>query len=154
MAALAFLVALVALIPIASGYFQTVTTAEPPPVTKSVVSLDNFLAYRGAVTTYSEQNSSFTGTVPDAALANWLPPGYQKLGPWTNQVSATQIVVYGNGNIGRIGASTLSNDSVAYAANYVVGYAVDGNWVSTAGGVISAAPAYVPAGGILAIINR
>ncbi|MVF24266.1 hypothetical protein EVC37_22045 [Methylocaldum sp. BRCS4] len=154
MAAIAFLVALIALMPIASGYFQAVTTAEPLSVTKSVVMQENFLAYRVAVMAYAEQNPSVTGTAPDAALTGWLPPGYQKLGPWTNQISATQIVTYGSSDIGRIGSSTLSNDSVVYAANYVVGYAVGGNWVTTAGGVISPAPAYVLEGSILAIINR
>ena len=154
MYALAFLVALVAFIPFASGYFQTVTTAEPLTVTRSIVSLENYLAYRGAVMSYAEQNQAYTGTVPDTALTSLLPPGYIKTGPWTNQISGTQIVVYGTSNIGMIGASKLSNDSVVDSANYLVGYAKSGNWVTTAGGTISTAPAYVPDGAILSIISK
>jgi len=153
MAAIAFFLALIALIPISSGYFQTVTTAEPLSITKSSVSLENFLAYRVAVLTYTEQTPAFTGTVYDSALSN-LPPGYLKTGPWTNQVSATEIVIYGSSNIGKVGASTLSNDSVNYAANYVFGYANSGNWVTTTGGIVSSAPGYVVEGAILAIINK
>jgi len=55
MNALTFLIVLMSLIPIASGYFQSVTTAEPLTVTKKVISLENFLAYRGAVLTYAEK---------------------------------------------------------------------------------------------------
>jgi PilM len=154
MYALAFFIALVALIPFSSGHFHAVTTAEPLSVTRSTVALDNFLIYRQAVMAYSENNPSFTGTVADVTISSKLPPGYQKLGPWTNQISAAQIVVYGSSSIGLIGSSTLSNDSVIDGAHYLVGYAKNGNWESTAGGVISTAPAYVPTGAILAIINK
>lgn len=153
MTALSFFLGFLALLPFASGYFQTVTLAEPLSVTKSAISLDNYLAYRGAVLTYAELNQDFVGTVPDASLTN-LPPGYQRSGPWTNQITATQIVVYGSNNIGMIGASTLSNDSVSAAANYLVGYAKGGNWVTTVGGTISPAPGFVPEGAILAIIDK
>lgn len=153
MTALGFFFAFLALIPFASGYFQTVTLAEPVTVTKSAISLDNFLAYRAAVLTYTEQNQAAAGTVQDTSLTS-LPPGYQKLGPWTNQITATQIVVYGSSNIGMIGASTSSTDSVSVAANYFVGYAKGGNWVTTAGGTISPSPGFVPDGAILAIIDK
>lgn len=152
MAALSFFFAFLALIPFASGYFQTVTLAEPVSVTKSVITLDNFLAYRGAVLAYSEQHSTFVGTVPDSALTN-LPPGYQRLGPWTNQITSTQIVVYGSSNVGIIGASS-SNDALNASANYLVGYAKNGNWVTTTGGAITTAPGFIPDGAILAIIDK
>jgi hypothetical protein len=153
MNALTFLIVLMSLIPIASGYFQSVTTAEPLTVTKKVISLENFLAYRGAVLTYAEKNPAFVGIVPDASLPS-LPPGYQKMGPWVNKITAKKIVVYGSSDIGMIGASTLSNESSVDAANYLVGYAKSGNWVSTALGIISPAPNYVPEGAILAIIDK
>jgi hypothetical protein len=153
MTALAYFLVLIALIPFASGYFQTVSTTEPLTVTRSVVSLENFLTYRDAVMTYAEHNPSFTGTVPDASIAT-IFPNYIKTGPWTSQISATQIVVYSTANIGPIGASTLSNESAIASANYLYGYAAGGNWVTTSGGIIQTAPAYVPAGAILAIINH
>jgi len=153
MTALAYLLVLVALLPFVSGHFQAVSTVEPLTVTRSVVSLENFLTYRDAVMTYAEKNPNFTGTVPDAAIAT-IFSNYIKTGPWTNQVSATQIIVYSSANIGPIGASTLSNESAIASANFLYGYASSGNWVTTSGGIISAAPAYVPAGSILAIINH
>lgn len=156
MIALVFLIALAALIPFSSGYFETVTLAEKAPVTRQVIAFDNFLAYRGAVVAYAESNPAFNGTIPDATVLSvpgYLPIGFQKTGPWTNTLTATQIVVYSSSDIGSIGASTLSNNSIVDASNYMYGYARSGNWM-IGGSVFSSAPAFVPEGAILAIINR
>jgi len=153
MVILGLFLAIVAIIPIASGLHSATMLNEPPPVMRTVATLENFMMYRNAVQTFGEQNPAFTGNVSDSSLTN-LPGGYQKLGPWTNEISVTQIVVYGSANIGMIGASAQSNQSSILAANYLVGYAKGGNWVTTSAGILSAAPGYVPEGAILAIINK
>jgi hypothetical protein len=143
--------------PFASGFFQQVTTSESITTTRSGITLDNYLAYRSAVITYTEQNPAFTGVVQDNTLVNLLPPGYIKLEQWTNQISATDIVIYGSQNIGTISASS---DTAVYLDNYIVGYAKNGNWVingvcaPTPAGLCVAAPAYVPDGAILSLLNK
>ena len=153
----ALLLSFAALIPFASGFFQQVSTGESITTTRSGITLDNYLAYRSAVITYTEQNPAFTGVVQDNAIVNLLPPGYNKLAQWTNQITTTEIVIYGSQNIGTISPSP---DTAAYLDNYIIGYAKNGNWVvngvcsPTPAGLCVAAPAYVPDGAILSLLDK
>lgn len=52
----------------------------------------NFLVYKNAVLTYWDRNGG-SSTIPDSALS--LPPGYQKLSPWSNTINGEKLIVYG-----------------------------------------------------------
>lgn len=160
MTAQAFFFAFLALLPFASGYFYTTTTSESHSSTRSAITLENYLAYRSAVITYTERTPAFTGVIPDNALVNLLPTGYRKSGQWTNQISSTQIVIYGSQNIGVLSAASLADDTASYLSDYIVGYAKNGNWningvcAPTPAGNCVAAPAYVPEGAILSLLDK
>ena len=156
---LVYVLMLVSVIVLASGDHTRAINAEPVTTTRSVVTLENYLAYRTAVVSYAESNPAYSGSVALSNLTTWLPPNFVALGPWTNQITSSQIVVYASSNIGPVGSSTQAvspyeNTALNDAANYFIGYQVGGNWVTAWGGTISAAPGFVPSGALMSIVNR
>lgn len=61
------------------------------------VAATNFLAYRGAVARYLADNPGATGTIDDALLAPYWPPGYIRRPEWTNVVAGGSLYVFSAG---------------------------------------------------------
>lgn len=138
------------IIPISSGYLQSVLYAEPASIIKKSSLIDNFVTYRQAVLTFADQHKDFVGTISDSQLANLLPPNFVKTGSWTNYLSTDQTIIYAQiaGDI--VSSNTLKLDA---KINKYVGYARNQRWITSLGDNC-AAPNYVPNGALLSMINR
>jgi len=146
---LAFLLFFAAAIPIASGYFQTVTITEAPSVTKRAGVTENFGIYRYAVLNYMENNTTFTGTVPDSALH--LPPNFVKLGDWTNLVQGGFIVIYSASPSGLLSSAILIKSNTTDKA---ISYTANGRVISPIIGDSGPSFAFVPDGALISVIQQ
>lgn len=78
-------------------YYTAVDTPKKEQAVMTVradVSATNFLAYRTAVQRYLQANPGATGTISDANLASFWPPGYVRDPNWSNIVDASALYVY------------------------------------------------------------
>ena len=147
---LAYFFIFLAIIPISSGYLQSAIYQESASVIKESSLIDNFVTYRQAVLTFSDQHHDFVGTITDSQLANLLPPNFVKTGKWSNYLNADQTVIYAQVAGDVLSSNTLNLDP---QINKYVGYARNGRWISALGDNC-ASPNYVPNGALLSMINR
>ena len=144
-----FLFLFVSTIPIASGYFQAVTTAESANITKTAAIAENFVIYRYAVLNYIENHQSQTGVISDDILK--LPPNFVKLGGWTNKVQGGYIVVYSTGKVGLLSSNILAKSN---AVDSVVNYTSNGRIISPVFGDRGTSFAFVPDGSLISVIQQ
>jgi len=133
----------------ASGYFQTVSTAESLSTTKQAAIAENFVIYRYAALNFMELNPSFTGVIPDTSLV--LPPNYVKLGSWTNLIQGGFIVIYSANQVAVLSSNVLAKSS---SVDTVLDYTANGRVVSPVFGDRGASFNFVPDGSLISVIQQ